>query len=292
MFRFEPAFFNMICNAFPMNSLTEKFRTLRSSQQAVSIRFFALLQQRSDGLVLNDTLRKYLNRVVQNSTNRKETEPIRSYLAKSSNPRRTLTDFMEKFASKGDYRAELNKLKQSPNLLEYEPDLSGMVLRVLTKGSDFERANIAAVLSALSSLHFAQLRESLINQLLCDDFQHRDVAIDCFAALLSNNHILNETLESLSDTDECDDLKAQATLTVVHRFVSGADRGRLMQLLPAMFGHVAGLLEVEVIPLRRLAVFILVEFNIKIGHHFAKFLRKISMPHQKLIELYTAKRKK
>jgi hypothetical protein len=199
---------------------------------------------------------------------------------------------MEKFASKGDYRAELTKLRQSPNLLEYENDLSGMVLRVITKGSDFERANVVAVLSALSSLPFAQLRESLTNQLLCDDFPHRDVAIDCFVALLSNDRILIETLESLSEADDCDDLKAQATLTVVHRFVCGADRGRLAGVLPVMFSHVAGLLEVEVIPLRRLAIFILVEFNVKVAHDFGKFVRKISTPHQKLIELYTAKRRK
>jgi hypothetical protein len=292
MFRFDPGFFDMICNAFPIDSLTEKFRTLRNSQQAVSIRFFSMLQERSDTLVLNPELRKYLNRLVQNSANRRDAESIRSYLAKSSNPRRPLTDFLEKFSSKCNFKAELIKLRQDPNLLGYEPDLSGMVLRVLTKGSDFERANIIAVVSALSALHFAQLRESLTNQLLCDEFPHREVAIGCFAALLDNNQILRETLDSLSEADGCDDFKAQTVLAVIHRFVSDADHAKLAEVLPVMFGHVAALLEVEIIPLRRLAVFILVEFNVKIAQDFAKFLRKISTPHQKLIELYTAKRRK
>jgi hypothetical protein len=52
------------------------------------------------------------------------------------------------------------------------------------------------------------------------------------------------------------------------------------------------LLSCEVVSLRRIAVFLFVEFKLKIPREFAKATKAISPGHQKLIELYAARRKK
>jgi hypothetical protein len=292
LFRFDRGFFRSICEIFSADALCQRFVKVRCSQQTVALKFFLLVIGSDVAFTLTDDLRRYLNRLVHNAADRRASEPIRSYLSTSANPRSVLVDFLDKFSRQSDFTAELARLVRSEFLTDYEPELESAFLRALMKGTDVQRANLASVISALSTLTFPTFREGLLKCVMRKDFAHRDTALACAAAMLQSRSVLVELIASVTEDDALDEAKEEAALEILHRVVSEATPERLRELLPAMFGYVLDCIEGDVAVLARTAVFISVEFNMKIGSDFGQFLQKLSPKNQRLIALYTAKSQK
>jgi hypothetical protein len=289
-FRFDARLFVCACEIFGIESLIEQFTNLQVSLQKGALRFFVLLIQSGQEFTLTDDLQSYLQQLVQNSKERKGVQTIEIYLAKFADPRRVVNDFLERLKGVGDFSEDLAKLRQCRNLPELEPELETELFHLLTVGTGAERWRVISAVASLSELSFRNLRSNLLRLAMRDESPDREMALTCLATLMNASHIFQETLEMVvGGTDE---VTEQAVLSVLLRFVSGATQEQLSEVLPIMFGPIAGLLESEIITLRRIALFILVECKMKLGQRFARFLRRISTPHQKLLELYIAKRKK
>jgi hypothetical protein len=290
IFRFDSQLFLCACEMFGVDSLVDKFMNLHISLEERAVKFFAMLIHSGQEFTLTEDLEKYLRRLIKNSKQRKAVETVKKYLVKFADPRRALNGFLDRLKGVGEFSGHLAKLRQCANFVALEPELETEFLNILKKGNDAQRWRVISALSSLSELSFPNLRSALLGEVMRDESPDREMALTCLANQLQVDHIFKETLAKL--TEDSDEATEQAVLSVLLRFVTGVTRERLCDALPALFRPVAGLLESDIIPLRRIAMLILVECKVKLGQEFAPYQRRISTPHQKLIEVYLAKRKK
>jgi hypothetical protein len=292
LFRFDPSLVASACDVFTVDRLIERFTTLRSNQQNLAVQFFVALIQSGRDFVVSNELREYLNRIVRNSKNRKSVEPIRNFMTRVANPLREVMDLIDKLQGQGEFGKELAKLHKLPNLHDFEPELEQQLLALLTRGNDAQQMRVICAVTSLPELCFKNMRTSLLGFVAREESPFHNIALACLSAMLHSNRNIASLIESVTNQADVDETTEQAVLSTLLYFVSEATAERVSIALPTFFSYVVGLLECELIPLRRIAVFVLVECKLKLGPEFTKYRKRISTAHQKLIELYIAKRRK
>jgi hypothetical protein len=288
LFRFDPSLVLCAIDTFTVETLMEKFTTLRSNQQHVALKFFLALIQSGQEFAVTDELMKYLNRLSLNAKYRRAVDPIKRHLMRVTNPRRTVMEFLEKLQGEAEFDRELEKIRNLQNLRDFETDLETQLLALLTMGSEAKKNRVISTVALLTDLRFEKLTSALLKIVTQEESIHHEAAVGCLAARLNNHDILVDFLK----TANIDEATEQAMLSVLLKFLSDSTPERVSAELPAMFSYVSRSLECDVIPRRRIAVLVLVECKVKLGKEFTKYMKRISTPHQKLIELYITKRRK
>jgi hypothetical protein len=107
--------------------------------------------------------------------------------------------------------------------------------------------------------------------------------------ICENHQLVSAVLGTLNCQTE--EGSQQSILNVFLRHVTDATPADVSGILPNLAEFILPLLSSEIVPLRRTAIFILVECKIKLPREFVKVAATISTTHQKLIDLYTSRRK-
>jgi hypothetical protein len=288
-FRFDSALFICACDAFTVEKLIEKFVAPENSLQEQAIKFFIALIQSEKEFVLTEDLEMYLRQLVRNSNQHGLVEPLKVFFRTVVDLRNAVDDFLERIINAQEFSRQLEKLRQFPNLVDCERELEKKFLKILTCGNDTQRQNVITAVAALSELSFVSLRNSLLQFVADDKSRYHEKALGCLAGLLDTQRIAVQMMEIVKDGDEA---KERAVLSVILRFASEAKKERLLTLIGTMFVYLNGRMQCDIVPLRRLATLVLVECSLKLGEQFEPFRKRISTSHQRLIELYIAKRAK
>ena len=113
---------------------------------------------------------------------------------------------------------------------------------------------------------------------------------------MNDINIFSYILESLDSSnqyeeEEDDQIRQQSTLSLLLNFFQQCNEQDAIELLPDTFNQLSPILESDITSLRRIVVLIFVEFKCKIPDAFEFYADKIPTKRQKLIELYTSRRK-
>ena len=86
--------------------------------------------------------------------------------------------------------------------------------------------------------------------------------------------------------------RAASILGIIHQYTSEATSTRLEEIMPTLLPVLTRCLKAEVSTIRRIAVYIFVQYRQKLPQKVAPYLKKLSLAHQKLIDVYSKRSSK
>ena len=116
----------------------------------------------------------------------------------------------------------------------------------------------------------------------------REKTEECFLLLMNDPKTI-PILISILEGDENEE-KSHAILSLLLQYVTKSTLRQISSILPNVVDILSSLIKSEVVGIRRLSIMILVEFKCKVPKEFMPYFKKLTISHQKLINLYSNKR--
>lgn len=300
-FKYKDEVINLAVECYTPQVLFEHFTTLASNQQDIALKFISKFFDLGYEVEISERNEKYLQRLVKSNEGNPEVEPIARQLKQEEqapDPTAVVDALLSKIQECGDFTSELADIEKVMQCGEQKvvdaisEKLQDGLLSLIERGTDPQREHVLQVVDAASIISFAGLIEPLVNVLACDHTDIRDKIQECIAKMLTNSDCLTRILNYLNLSNDGDfEARNQAILNCVLQHLAGSTTDHLLSVITLVMNAVSPILASEAIGLRRLATLIGVEFNLRTPKEFTPFMKKLKLPQQKLIALYTSKRK-
>ncbi|OHT05930.1 hypothetical protein TRFO_26139 [Tritrichomonas foetus] len=318
-FRCDPWLISICCQDFGVQYLAELFSNLRGAQmKAYSFRFFCVLFSLEVHVNITDHLRLFLLKLLEQNKGSEDAKFIEAGLApKPPGTKELCADLIESIKV-----CDLESLNIAEQLNEYlvktpkhvstaEKILQNELEAILEATQIQDEENLDAeeeiinenllkqqkclvysVIKEIPAVSFTFLVEPMINLLCNDDQEFVEATKECLILLMDDRNTFSFVLELLaSQANDNDEVSEQCTLNLLLSFFQVCSEQIAVDLLPETFNQLSPMLESCVTALRRIVVLIFVEFKCKIPNSFEQYSTLIPTKHQKLIELYTSRRK-
>ena len=323
-FRCDPWLIAICVDEFGAQYLAELFMNSKKKRNIQTVKFFKVLFNLNVQLEITDKLREFLQGLIEQFYGSDEVRSIEVAIAPKQPDVKQATNIIISKLKKGENCNEeaekLNaQLVKSPKVLSsIETILNEELPPILEQGNKLQRDCIYDFASRIPSISFTFLVDPMINIICNEDHESSDSTKNCLLGLMNDRTIFSyiigkahdnyEYVNSLTATNSInhddnhdntvlhhesgnDELKEQCTLSLLLSFFQDCSEQVAMDLFPETFEMLSPMLESNVTALRRIVVLILVEFKCKIPKSFEQYSTMIPTKHQKLIELYTSRRK-
>lgn len=313
-FRCDPWLISYSCDVFGSQHVAEKFAfsTLNMSEQKnnkYKLKFFCSLFEQKIPIQITLEMQLFLKKLIEQNQEYEDINYIEEAIDQDQDDQdddvsQVISGIIQKIKLGFDCSDDGSNLD---NLITQSPVVSSTVENILQdelpdiiqEGSDTQRYSAFSFIQNVPSLSFIFLVDSMIYLLLVSNADDNHEIIDktraCLIILMKDRDVFNYILESLySDEEEDDDdnqYRQQTTLSLLLNYFQECDDQVIVDLLPDTFNQLSPILESDITSLRRIVVLIFVEFKCKIPDAFELYADKIPTKHQKLIELYTSRRK-
>jgi hypothetical protein len=154
-------------------------------------------------------------------------------------------------------------------------------LQLLSSGTSWQRDAIVSIVSQMPNAF-----PTFIDALLSSENEKHEGP---FMQLLDADCFLEAILQKLPAHEE---EKCTAALSYLLRYLQAVPAARCVQIVGRLVDSLIPFLEGDIISLRRSALIIFVELNMKIAREFSSYLTQIPTNHQRMIELYCSRKRK
>lgn len=276
--------------------LIDGFSSVRSTQLQYSFKFFVSIVTQNIDFELTDKLAKFLRRLTEFNKGTEGSEILLELVGKksvTSSNDVSIQTLVMKLKGRIDCTNEAKKLNQKlatcpemvPSIQEY---LFEELKPLIEEGNNGQRYLVFSFIEELTSLSFVFLVNPLMNLLITDDRELFEKTQNCLIKLMNDKMVFSMIFNVYSEQE--DDEKEEVFLTLLLHFYQLSSPAKLEELLPETFNQLSPLLESDSTVTRRIIVLIFVEFKFKLPKVFARYFKKISTKHQKIIDLYLGKR--
>lgn len=313
-FRCDPWLISYSCDVFGSQHVAEMFAfsNLNLSEKKnnkYKLKFFCSLFEQKIPIQITDNLQLFLKKLVEQNQNYDDIKYIEDALDQTNNHSKdieqTIAGILQKIKSGHDCSEDASNLntviENSPNKISIAVQILEDELPQIIQGNrDAQIYSIYSFIQNVPSISFSFIADSMIYLLSItnpdDNHELVDKTKDCLLSMMNNLAVFSFILESLDSSDdqyeeEEDQIRQQTTLSILLNYFQKCNEQTAVDLLPDTFNQLSPILESDITSLRRIVVLIFVEFKCKIPEAFEFYADKIPTKHQKLIELYTSRRK-
>ena len=137
-------------------------------------------------------------------------------------------------------------------------------------------------------ISFSKLAEPMLSILMNESRVEREKTEECLLLLMNDPKTI-PILISILEKDENEE-KSHSILSLILQYVTKSTLRQISSMLPSVADVLSSLIKSEIVGIRRLSIMILVEFKCKVPKEFTPYFKKLTISHQKLINLYSNKR--
>ncbi|OHT11271.1 hypothetical protein TRFO_19372 [Tritrichomonas foetus] len=302
-FNFDPQLLAEAVNVYGEQQIAETFVGKRDNEENESVRFFITLFSHKYEINITPKMRQFLLKLIQNfrtSMNVRIIEEAIKIPETDSNLNKIVDQLIQKIKSQKKWLPLYQQLvvQLSSNTLQTEyldmiqDRLVSQFTDILTQGTQAQCHEIRSFLitGAMNcrGISFAKLAEPMLPLIMNENRIEREKTEECYQILLNDPQTITLLIEILQN-DESEE-KAHAVLSIILQYVTKSTLRQISAILPHVVDILASLIKSEVVGVRRLSILILVEFKCKVPKEFMPYFKKLTIAHQKLINLYSNKR--
>lgn len=285
-FKCKEEVISAMAECFATETLFEHFARLSKDQADVRRKFMTGFFELGYDADLSEENRERLQNVINGEGVEEEEE-------EGVDCKALLDDVIEKVGECHDATEEAQKLRdflsRNPSE-EIESQIQKRVMSLLSDGTEEQRKCVLALITSTSLLPQEKRIEMVLNVLSNEDNEFQRNAKAFVVQQVNDRETLVKVLKRINPANDSE-VRNQAIMGCVLEYVTGLTEQKMVGIVSILFEHILPVFAWATVGLRRLAIQIAVEFNVKIPAEFSAYMGKINTAHQKLIALYTSKRR-
>lgn len=300
---FDPILLAESVNAYDEQEIAETFVNKRESEELESLKFFITFFTHKYDLNITPKIRQFLLKIVQKYRSSYDVSSIEEAIKvpeTDSNLCKIVDSLIHKIESLKNwvpiYQQLVVQLSSSTidsDCLDIiEERLISQLKQLLENGSPEQCHEVRSFLmnGAINCMpiSFSQLIEPMITMMMNDNRVEKEKTEECYLVLMNDPKSISILIDILEHDDN--EEKIQTILSIILKYLSNHSLRQISTLLPMVAEILSTLIKSEIVGVRRLSIMILVEFKCKVPNEFMPYYRKLSISHQKLINLYSNKR--
>lgn len=300
---FNPILLAESINAYGEQQIAESFVGRRESEENESLQFFITFFNHEYELNITPNIRHFLLMLIQKYKNHPSIDVIENAIKvpeTDNNFTKIVNELINKIKSLKKwiplYQQLVIQLSSStvqPEMLDIiEEQIISQFTDILQQGTSDQHEIIKSFLITGSmncrGISFSKLAEPLLPILMNENKAEREKTEECFLILMNDPKTIPILISILKENENED--KSHAILSLILLYVTKSTLRQISSILPNVVDVLSSLIKSEVVGIRRISIMILVEFKCKVPKEFMPYFKKLTISHQKLINLYSNKR--
>ena len=302
-FNFDPTLLAESVNVYGEQQIAETFVGRRDSEENESLQFFITLFNHKYEINITPKIRQYLLKLIQQFRTSNDITVIENAIKvpeTDSNLNKIVDQLISKIKSHKKWVTIYQQLVIQLSIGTLQPEYLDMIqdnlvsqfTSILKQGTQTQKQEVRTFLITgamnLRGITFSQLTEPLLPLIMNENRVEREKTEECFQVLLNDPQTVTNLIDILKDEEN--EEKAHAVLSIFLQYIQNGSIVQVSTLLPLIINILSSLIKSDVVGVRRLSILILVEFKCKVPKEFNPYFKKLSIAHQKLINLYSNKR--
>ena len=301
-FKFKEDVIGAAVESFTSQTIFDHFCSLPRDQDDVVLKFTNVFFAMHHDVDITEENRERLGELgqecgaeesVEQLQEEKEEQEEEEYEEPDVDPRALVDAFIAKVSRGQDASQEetaLYEYLKRDELSEFPKQIQAKLCALLKQGSESERIRVFGVVKTTPLLSLDRRIDVALSYLVTEDSDFQKSVKQFLVEQMNDRDLLVKILRRVSPASDAE-TRNQAILGCVLEYTTSITPQKMIEIVPVLFEHILPVFTWTTIALRRLAIQIAVEFNVKIPAEFAAYMSKISMVHQNLIAVYTTKRR-